>query len=476
MENPIGKEELLTQLGKYGQQHVVQFWDRLDDRQRRNLTEQLLDIDWDSFDGWVRDYVLNQQSAGLPPDLKPAPYFPLAPRNAAEATLFDGARRRGTTLLKEGRVSAFTVAGGQGTRLNYEGPKGTFPISPIRRKTLFQLFAETIVRAQEKYGKIIPWYVMTSPVNDAVTREFFQANDGFGLRPRDVMFFMQGTLPAIGLDGKLLLAAPDSLALSPNGHGGCLLALRQSGALADMLRRKVEHISYWQIDNPLVQMFDPLFIGLHDLTASEMSSRALLKTGPFEKLGNYALHAGKLTIIEYSDMPEALAQAKEPDGRLRFRIGSPAIHLLAREFVERLTEKGRLQLPLHRAVKKVATIDANGEPAKIHHPNAVKLEMFIFDALPLARRPLILEAEREEQFGPVKNPTGVDSVETSQRLQQERAARWLEAAGVPVPRHADGTVNCRLELSPRRFLEREDVLAAGPQLTPPPAGGEAYYE
>jgi UDP-N-acetylglucosamine/UDP-N-acetylgalactosamine diphosphorylase len=243
-----------------------------------------------------------------------------------------------------------------------------------------------------------------------------------------------------------------------------------------MRRRRIDHISYWQVDNPLVQMFDPLFLGLHDLTGSDMSSRALVKTGPTEKLGNYCMIDGKLTIIEYSDMPEELATAKDSGGRLRFRIGSPAIHVLRRDFGERLTENNRLKLPLHRAVKKVPGIDATGQPIKVHHPNAVKLEMFIFDALPLARKPLILEADREEQFAPVKNPTGVDSVESSQRLQQERSARWLEAAGIAVPRNPDRSLNCRLELSPRRFLDRDDVAAAGPQLTPPVAGADTVLE
>ncbi len=476
MSDIPSKDELLKLVEPHGQEHVLRFWDVLDDAGRKQLAAQLREIDWESFDGWVKDYVLTAAPQGIPTDLKPAPYYPLAPRNAAEAELYEGAIRRGKTLLAEGRVAGFTVAGGQGTRLGYDGPKGTFPISPIRKKTLFQIFAENIARTQEKYGKTIPWYVMTSPVNDGPTREFFAQNNYFGLRKDAVRFFIQGTMPAVGLDGKLLLENKSSLALSPNGHGGCLLAMRQSGALEDMKRRKIDHISYWQVDNPLVQMFDPLFIGLHDLTNSDMSSRGLVKTGPLEKLGNYALTGGKLTIIEYSDMPDALAHQKGPDGRLAYRVGSPAIHVIRRDFVERLTADGRLKLPLHRAVKKVPCVDEAGEPAKIHHPNAVKLEMFIFDALPLANKPLILEGAREEQFGPVKNPTGVDSVESSQLLQQNRAAAWLEAAGVALPRKADGSLDCKIELSPRKYLDREDVAAAAGTLAPPPAGGETAYE
>jgi UDP-N-acetylglucosamine/UDP-N-acetylgalactosamine diphosphorylase len=473
---PATKESLLALLQPHGQEHLLHFWDQLDEAARQRLASQLLDVDWASMDDWIRDYVLKEPDTALPPNLEPAPHYPLAPRSPAEAAIYDGARRRGETLLHEGHLAGFMVAGGQGTRLGYDGPKGTFPISPVRQKTLFQLFAESLVRAQAKYGAAIPWFIMTSPGNDNATRAFFKEHAFFGLKPDDVFFFTQGTMPAIGLDGKILLQAPDSLALSPNGHGGSLLALRQSGALDRMRKRNIQHLSYWQVDNPLVQMVDPLFLGLHDLTNSDLSSRGLVKTGPTEKLGNYCQVNGKLTIIEYSDMPEALAAAKGPDGRLRFRIGSPAIHVLRRDFIERLTEGGRLRLPLHRAVKKVPCVDEQGAPAKSHHPNAVKLEMFIFDALPLANHPLILEADRAEQFAPVKNPTGVDSVESSQRLQQERAIRWLEAAGVTVPRQPNGALDGTLELSPRRFLDRDDVVAAGPTLAAPLPGAATVYE
>jgi UDP-N-acetylglucosamine/UDP-N-acetylgalactosamine diphosphorylase len=199
-----------------------------------------------------------------------------------------------------------------------------------------------------------------------------------------------------------------------------------------------------------------------------------MKTGPFEKLGNFVTIDGRLTIIEYSDMPAALAESTEATGQLRFRAGSPAIHVLRRDFVERLTGGG-LNLPLHRAVKKVPYLDARGAVVEPAEANAVKLETFIFDALPLARNPLILEAVREEQFGPVKNATGVDSVESCRALLLNRSCRWLEAAGVRVPRRPDGTPDCVVELSARRFLDLDDVIAAAPGLTPPAAGEERLY-
>jgi UDP-N-acetylglucosamine/UDP-N-acetylgalactosamine diphosphorylase len=284
-------------------------------------------------------------------------------------------------------------------------------------------------------------------------------------------------MPAVGLDGKLLLSEKHSLALAPNGHGGTLLALHSSGALEEMRSSGVEHISYFQVDNPLVSVVNPLFIGLHALQESEISARALIKTGPFEKLGNFCVVDNRLEIIEYSDMPDDLAQETDSDGNLRFRAGSPAIHIISREFVERLTKGGRLQLPWHRADKKVPYIDADGNSITPSETNGVKLETFIFDAIPMAERTMILEAQREHEFAPVKNRTGVDSAETCRAMLIARDAEWLEKAGVSIPRNEDSSPNCIIELSPATFFDLEDVIdnfgESGAALKP---GEKVYYE
>ncbi len=463
-------------LSAHGQSHLLAFWHELTPASQEQLARQILEIDWGLLDEWIAEYVLNRPEISLPDDLVPAPYRPITPRGATEQELYEHARAAGVELLKAGEVGAFTVAGGQGTRLGYDAPKGTYPISPLRGKSLFQLFAESLVRAQDKFDATIPWYILTSPVNDADTRAFFEEHDYFGLDAQAVMFLPQGTLPAVGLNGKLLLAAKDSLALSPNGHGGSLLALRCSGALDDMKARSIQHISYWQVDNPLVYPLDPLFIGLHSMTGSQMSCRSLTKTGPFEKLGNFCMSNGKVMIIEYSDMPEEMATATEAEGALRFRAGSPAIHVLNRQFVEKLTAGGTLRLNVHRADKKVSCIDENGTLIEPDAPNAVKLEMFIFDALPLADNVLILEAEREEQFGPVKNAHGVDSPDSCKQLLIERAARWLEQAGIAVPRTDTGAADAVIELSTRRYLDVADVMENKTCIAPPSRGGKEYYQ
>ncbi len=465
----------LAMLRARGQEHLLRFYDELGESGRRRLLEQIDRLDWDELETGIREQVLGADSPTCPPDdLAPAPYLPLHPETSEQNALYERARERGRELLRSGAVAGFTVAGGQGTRLGYDAPKGTFPVSPVKAKTLFQLFAEALLRAREKYGAPIPWYVMTSPVNDQATRAFFEEHGWFGLPPSEILCFPQGAMPAINHRGKLLLAAPDSLALSPNGHGGSLQAMRTGGALDHMAQRGVRHISYWQVDNPLVYPFDPLFIGLHDILESDMSSRSLTKAAAEEKLGAFCLTGGNLAIVEYSDLPPELMYATEGDGRLRYRAGSPAIHLLRREFVEKLTS-GELRLPWHRAEKAVPYLDANGNLIRPESPNAVKLEMFIFDALPLARNPLVLEADRSEQFSPLKNATGPDSIDTCRRAQIERAAAWLTAAGVPVPRNPDGSPDAVLEFSPRRFLDPEDVAQQAHALRPPERGATVYY-
>jgi len=450
--------ELKSMLAAYGQDHLLRFWDELDSAGRAKLAAEIEAINFDELQQLIADYVVKKPETLIPDDLAPAAWLPLIPAPDKEAYYLE-ARKRGVELLRSGKVAFLTVAGGQGTRLGYDAPKGTYPIGPVSDRSLFACFAGTIGRISEKYGVKPVWYIMTSTVNRKATEEFFAANSFFGLDPEQVFFFTQGSMPAIGYDGKVLMSARDGIALSPNGHGGTLLALRKSGALDRMKADGVEVISYFQVDNPLAPMADPLFIGLHDLEGSAMSAIMLPKTGPMEKLGNFCVADGKLQIIEYSDLPVELAERRNADGSLVFLAGSPAIHMISRRFVESLTADGTLKLPWHRADKKVPFIDAAGEMVTPAEPNAVKLESFIFDALPLAPVTMILEGDRRKVFAPTKNATGVDSVESCRRMLIDRDAARLEAAGVSIPRKADGSVDCRVEISTRAVADAEDAAA-----------------
>ena len=214
-------------LKKNNQTHILDALNALSGAEHEKLGKQIEQVNWDEISQLVKDYVLRKPVTEIPPDLSPAPYFPLKPKDAEQAEFYRKAFDRGVELIRNGKTAALTVAGGQGTRLGFDGPKGTYPITPVLHKTLFQYFAESLGRVSEKYGHRIPWFIMTSELNDKATREFFQAHDFFGLPKDSVQFFTQGFMPAIDYSGKVLMSAKDSIALTPDGHGGTLLALRK---------------------------------------------------------------------------------------------------------------------------------------------------------------------------------------------------------------------------------------------------------
>lgn len=446
-----------AKLVRFEQQHVLAFWPQLDASQRQALLADLDEVDFERCAALIEPYVRQRPRLHLPAQIEPPAPYPARPRPEQQA-LYARALAAGRSAIGSGAVAAFTVAGGQGTRLGYDGPKGGFRISPVRDAVLFQLFAESLRGVERRYGHRAHWYIMTSPLNDAPTRRLFTENEHYGLSPAQITFFPQRQMPAFAPDGRIALAEKHRLALSPDGHGGSLRALAESGALEQMRCDGVQYISYFQVDNPLVRALDPLFIGLHIVSGSEMSSKAVTKAGDLERVGNFCVADGKLTVIEYSDLPESLALARNPDGTRRFDAGSIAIHVLSRAFVERLTASGSpTQLPWHRADKQVPVIDGAGRLVNPTEPNVVKLEMFVFDAIPLADHPLVLLTAREEEFSPVKNAQGADSPATTRRDLVRRAARWLESAGWTIPRRADGEPDALLEISPAFALDADDL-------------------
>jgi len=451
-------EPIKKLLEKHKQLHLLAFWEQLKPAQRRNLLAQIEELDFSRIDDWVAKYVRETASVLIRADFEPAESYSPVPSDPQQQRKYARARELGEQLISAGKVAAFVVAGGQGTRLGFDGPKGNFPISPVKNKTLFRIFAETITEVSQKYHTACPWYIMTSPLNHTETEEIFRVNDYYGLNKKDVFIFQQGTLPNFSFDGKILLADRSDIACSPDGHGGCLKALYKSGGLEDMKKRGVEFISYWQVDNPLVHIFDPLFIGLHALDEARMSSKAVIKTGPRERVGNFCLVDGRLTVIEYSDLPDELAEKRNPDGSLAFGLGSIAIHIISRAFVEKLNAEG-VSLPLHKAVKKIPHIDQRGRPVKAAEPNGIKLESFVFDALPLASKSVILQTLRSEEFAPTKNATGVDSVQTTRQMMVARSADWLESAGIDIPKRPDGSPDCLIEIAPSFALEKDDIKA-----------------
>ena len=470
--------DIRERLAAVRQDHLLRFYDELSPDGRRNLLAQIESLDLRAVPDLIERYVRHRPREHVPDDLSPAPCYPRSGRGWDRS----GAREAGESLLRAGRVAAFTVAGGQGTRLGFDGPKGVYIGSAVSGKPLFQCLADWIIAAQRRYGSRIPWYIMTSPLNHAATVGFFEAHNYCGLDQRDVMCFQQGVMPTFEMGtGRILLAAKGEVATNPDGHGGSLRALNASGALEDMRSRGVEHISYTQIDNPLVRVIDPVFLGLHAAAADssgEMSSKMVPKAHAGEKVGVFCRGEGKTRVIEYSDMPEELSRETGPDGSLRFNAGSIAVHVIGRRFIERLNSAemvvshtasnapegspGRFALPYHRAEKKTPHVDiGSGMLVEPTAANAVKLETFVFDAIPLAERSIVLETDRCEEFAPIKNAEGAGSPRTCREIQTERAARWLEVAGVKVPRRPDGSPDCTLEISPLTAMDPEDLFTCG---------------
>lgn len=454
-----------------GQGQVFRFWDQLSDAGKESLLEGAAEVDLVEVADLVQVHLGGEQPETVDfSRLQPAPYRAL-PGHAREEEQWEAARRRGEEALRQGKVAAFTVAGGQGTRLGYEGPKGTFGVTPVQQKSLFQVFAEKILAARRRYRASIPWFILTSHANHEQTEGFFRDHQFFGLPEEDVMFFRQGRMPAVDFDGKIILQSKDQIAMSPDGHGGSLRALCRSGAVARMEARGIEVISYGQVDNPLVQLIDPTFIGFHLGQESEMSSKMLPKAYPGEKVGVFVLSEGNMMVVEYSDLSDELAERRDASGELVFLSGSIAIHLLATSFVKRMgvgDGRGATALPFHRADKKVPTVDAAGEPVKPAEANGVKFEMFVFDAFPFAANPVVIETRREDEFSPVKNAEGLDSPVTCRHDQQKQWARWLEAAGVEVETDAAGVPAFALEVSPLFACDERSFVQAWSSLEPKP--------
>jgi UDP-N-acetylglucosamine/UDP-N-acetylgalactosamine diphosphorylase len=450
-------DEIRQRLRKARQEHVLAWWDKLDFKERRELLDQLQAIDFSQLQELfgLRD---KAYSLPAPEKISPAPVVRLGAEDRE-------ARRLGEEALRRGQVAILLVAGGQGSRLGFDHPKGMFPISPVKDKSLFQIHSEKVLALNRRFGKRIPFLIMTSPATHAETEAYFRQNRYFGLPGDEVLLFQQGTMPALDITtGKLLLEKPGRLFTSPNGHGGTLTALANSGLLDRLQKRGIQNLFYFQVDNPLVKVADPVFLGHHLAAQAEVSSKAVRKEGPADRLGNLVVIDGSCCMIEYSDLPEALGRLTDETGQLRIWAGSPAIHIFRLDFLARLTQ-GRTRIPYHVARKKVPYLDETGQLVQPARENALKFEMFIFDVLPLAERWTVVETQRAEEFVPLKNATGPDSPDAVRQALSNLAAGWLEKAGVCVPRQSNGDVTVPLEISPLFALDDEELSAkVGPDL------------
>lgn len=440
-----GYEQLIDKVQSNGQGHVFSYWNELSDTGKKSLLDDLSSVDFGTLSSLYLKATVTETVNG---DFGPAPYI-TRPASPSDDSGWKEAHSAGIDLIRKGKVAVFIVAGGQGSRLGYDGPKGAFRMSPVKNKSLFQIHAEKVKKCSMKYGVSIPLFIMTSDVNHAATAAHFAENKNFGLDDRDLILFPQNMIPSLNTEGKLILSSKNSIFKNPDGHGGSLTALRTSGALDRMKHRGIEIISYFQVDNPLVNLVDPWFTGFHALNQAEVSSKALIKAYPDEKIGSFVRYAdGSESVVEYSDLPKEKMFEKRADGSLAFGAGSIAIHLFDRGFIERITSGGEISLPFHVARKKIKEY-AGGA---IRETDGFKFEKFVFDALPLAKKSVIIETVREEEFAPVKNATGVDSVESSQKLMDGLFRSWLTSRGIAVPSGVK-----RIEISPLVAVEPDDI-------------------
>ncbi len=433
-------------LNKYEQHHVVGHYHALPTEKQNLFLKNLDKLDIDLVFSLHKSFSNKQDLSRHLKDIKPAEIISI-PETPEEKAFYEKARASGESLIRDQKVAVLIVAGGQGSRLGFEGPKGTFPATPIKKKTLFQLFAESIKAIIEKYNSSMPLLIMTSEENHADTIDYFESQAYFGLEKNTVRFFMQGMIPSITPDGKLILKDEINLFTNPDGHGGSLKALHDSGLLRDLMKKGFTELFYCQVDNPLVKIADPVFLGYHAILKSQVSTKVVRRTNIDEKVGIYLSINGKDGIAEYSDLPPEFMSAIDENGNIRYWAGNTAIHAFSLDFIQHINHRG-YAVPHHCAHKTVEIKDNMGLLTNL---DSWKFETFVFDTIPLAERTCCMEVIREEEFSPIKNRDGADSPDTARVAMNNLHKSWLENAGVKIPSMA------QVEISPLFALDMEGL-------------------
>jgi len=454
-----------SHLKTFCQEHLLTFWDVLEASERENLVAQINAIDfaqiaelYERRDEPAESLALASHASD-PPAYKFSTVTDPTPCKAPKPITAGEAIEAGTEALRSGKVACVLVAGGQGTRLGFPYPKGMYPIGPVSGATLFQFHFEKVLAMSRRYGYRVPYCIMTSPATHAETIDFLKDQNYFGLPAEDVFIFCQGTMPAVSMeDGKVLLDSKGNIALSPDGHGGMLAAITKGApsVLAKLRQRGGEYLFYNQVDNPLVRIGSPEFLGYHILSGSELTSQVIRKRFPSDKVGNIVEVGGRLHVIEYSDLPESVGKQTNPDGSLKIWAGSIAVHVFNVELLERASQS-TTSLPFHYARKKVPFVDVrSGERVKPETENAVKFERFIFDLLPLAKDAVVVEVDPPNHYAPLKNAPGSlsDSPETVKRDISAMHMTWLRQAGAVVQEDVPIEISPLFADSPEAVAEK----------------------
>ena len=327
-------------------------------------------------------------------------------------------RKVGLAAIREGKVGAILLAGGQGTRLGFDKAKGMFNIGVHKNLYIFEQLIANLMEVKREAGVWIPLYIMTSEKNDGQTRAFFLEHDYFGYCPDYIRFFVQEMVPAVDFEGNVLMEAEDSLAMSPNGNGGWFKSMLRAGLDADLKEKGVEWLNVFAVDNVLQRIADPVFVGATILSGNVSGSKVVRKVSPHEKVGAMCLENGKPSIVEYYELTPEMAEATDEKGTLLYGFGVILNYLFR---VDCLRELSGSRLPLHIVEKKVPYLDENGALQKPEEPNAYKFETLILDMIYMMDNCLAFEVEREREFAPIKNAVGTDSVETARELLVKNA-------------------------------------------------------
>jgi len=434
-------EKAKSLLEANNQSHVLKFWGTLDATAQQRLLKQIASLDFSSIERMKQTLTQKAAATALADPIAPE-VVEFTPKSHADAY------SAGEKELRAGKVAVLLVAGGQGSRLGYEGPKGAYAIGPITNKPLFYFHSRKILGLNSRYETRIPFYIMTSDVNDAATQAHFAENNYFGLNKEDVIFFQQGVWPALTPEGKIILDQPGHIFMSPDGHGGTISALEKNGCLADMQKRGIATIFYFQVDNPMVEIADPAFIGLHISKHSDFSLKLCAKRDAKEGMGVVAIRGDHFEMIEYTELTDEQANRKTANGELYFKYGSPAIHLFSFAF---LKQEANRNMPLHIAFKKIPVCADDGTIIKPEKNNGYKFEKFIFDVMPDAKTVVNLAFDRADEFSPVKNAEGSDSPATCKHDMQAKWRRWLVANKITLPE------GLPLEIDPAYALDASDL-------------------
>lgn len=413
-------QQAVNKLTSIDQIHILKFWDTLNKTQQQHLLDQIQKLDPSILQQQQR---LLQQPQGANRSLKPFNDFAKA-GNQEDA-------RIGREIISKGMAGCLIVAGGQGTRLRFNGPKGMFPVTPVLHKSLFQLFAEKIVAAGKQAGRLLPVSMMTSQVNHEETVSFFKEHHFFGLKPEQLSFFSQEMLPLLDQNGRLFLESPDSIAEGPDGNGGALHHFYNSGIWQSWHNQGVQYLNFVLIDNPLADPFDGELIGLQHRCRSDVVIKCISRDDPQESVGVLALENGKIVVVEYSELDEKERISRQSNGTLLYPCANLSLFGFSMEFIKK-SVSDKMPMPLHKAFKAVKHINDQGRTVHAEKPMSWKFEKFIFDLLPRANKVDALLYSRERCFSPLKNYSGNFSIDTVRAdLQKSDQNMFTQVTGSP---------------------------------------------